>query len=292
VIRSRLSEAELRDLRDQWNLQPIDTPPILYKYRNFDSKGHYLKLIQDSELWFSSAREFNDPFDSALQYQYEDNPPGIRRKWAEDFLKRDEPHLNSKEREEVIDKRLQEIDKDVGYIERLQQHNVELNYKKYGICSLTMIRDDLLMWAHYSDHHRGFCVGIDTEELLNVQISLAKYKKQLVELIKVIYSYTMPSVNFFDSMLSQRDNDIVTLLTTKSEHWSYERECRLTYYDHIDTPIHIGHSAIVEVIMGCKIDDKNKQDMLSLLDKKSSRTAVFQASKHKSDFALEFEKIR
>ena len=156
-----LSEAKLRDFRFKSTLQPIDTPPILYKYRIFDSKGHYLNLILDGELWFSSARAFNDPFDSALQYQFEDNPPGIRRKWAENFLKREIPHLNRKERRKLAHEKVKEIDSE--YIEKQIPHHVELNYKRYGICSLTEIRDDLLMWAHYSDQHRGFCVGIDTE---------------------------------------------------------------------------------------------------------------------------------
>jgi hypothetical protein len=56
--------------------------------------------------------------------------------------------------------------------------------------------------------------------------------------------------------------------------------------------INFGHSAIVEVIFGCKSDDKKKQEILSLLDKKPSPTAVFQARKHKSNFALELDKIK
>jgi len=282
-----LSEAELRDLR--FGMQPIDTPPTLYKYRNFDARGRYLKLIQDGELWFSSAREFNDPFDSALHYQYNDNPLGIRRRWAEDFVKRDTPHLNSEEREEFINKRLKEIDDDPGYIKKIKEHSDELNYKKYGICSLTTFRQDLLMWAHYSDHHRGFCVGIDTEELLKFQLSLPK---KPIELVKVMYSTTMPNINFFESMLSTRNDDIMALLTTKSDHWSYECEYRLLYYDQTNMSISIGHSAIVEVVLGCKIDEKNKQDMLYVLDMKPSPTAVFRAHKHKSDFALECDKSR
>jgi hypothetical protein len=64
------------------------------------------------------------------------------------------------------------------------------------------------------------------------------------------------------------------------------------YFNNVDASINIGHSAIIEVVLGCKIDEKNKHDMLSLLDNKPSPTAIFQAHKHKSDFALEFEKIR
>ena len=289
---ARLSGTDLRYLRSKSTVQPINTPPVLYKYGRFDSKGHYLKLIRDSELWFSSARNFNDPFDSALQYQFTDNPPGIRRKWAENYLKREEPHLNRGQRRKVANQRLKEIDKDDDYIERQILHHVELNYKNYGICSLTEVRDDLLMWAHYSDHHRGFCVGIDTDKLLNVQMALARDNNAITELVRVNYSPTMPDINFFESMLSTGNDDITRLLTTKSDHWLYEHEFRLLYYDHIETSMNIGHTTITEVILGCKIDDKNRKEALSYLDKKPSPTAVFQARKHKSNFALEFDKIR
>jgi hypothetical protein len=32
---------------------------------------------------------------------------------------------------------------------------------KYGILSLSETHDNLLMWAHYADHHRGFVIQFD-----------------------------------------------------------------------------------------------------------------------------------
>ena len=277
---------------DSYKPQPDDTPAILYKSRFFDTSGYHLKVLEEAQLWFTSAREFNDPFDSSLSYQFDDKPQGIQEKWAQDFLKREFPHLNRQQRNSLARQRLREINKDSEHIEQFRQNSVEKNYNKFGICSLTPAKDDLLMWAHYSDNHRGFCVGIDTSRLLELQLSLAT-EGPLLSLQKVIYSDEIPMINFFESMISDhRDQDTLTLLCTKSTHWSYEQEFRLIYWDTVNTALTIGHDAIVEVVLGCRIRDEDKEKILSILEEKQCSAVVYKAEKHNSVFGLHLERIR
>ena len=279
---------------DSYKPQPDDTPAILYKYRFFDTSGYHLKVLEEAQLWFTSAREFNDPFDSSLSYQFDDKPQGIQEKWAQDFLKREFPHLNRQQRNSLARQRLREINKDSEHIEQFRQNSVEKNFNKFGICSLTPAKDDLLMWAHYSDYHRGFCVGIDTSRLLDLQNSLAK-TESVLSLEKVIYSDDIPIINFFQSMRSDprvRDQNILTLLCTKSTHWCYEQEFRLIYWDHINTALTIGHDAIAEVVLGCRVRDEDKKKILAILDEKQCSAVVYKAEKHKSVFGLHLEQIR
>jgi hypothetical protein len=273
-------------------LQPKPTPDILYKYRFFDSDGYHLKIIESSQLWFASARAFNDPFDSVLQFHFADRPPGIQMKWALHFLKRQFPHMNHKQRGQLAYERLRDINKDPGHFEQFKRDSTETNYDKFGICCLTPTKDDLLMWAHYSDNHRGFCVGINTARLLELQHSLTR-KNHLLDLVKVIYADKVPEINFYESMLSNRRHEnIIDLLCTKSVHWSYEQEFRLIYWDHTNTPLSIEQDIISEICLGCRIEEKNRDKILLLLDQKHSSAAVFQAYRHETNFALEFKRIR
>ncbi|MEE8186104.1 MAG: DUF2971 domain-containing protein [Nitrososphaerales archaeon] len=272
--------------------QPEDTPPTLYKYRFFDPDGYHLGVIENAKLWFTSAREFNDPFDSSLQYRFDDAPKGIRLKWAMHFLKREFPHLNHKQRRQLALQRLREIGKDPAYYESFRNSYVERNYDKFGICCLTPVRDDLLMWAHYSDSHRGFCLGIDTSKLFDLQHSLAS-DGHLIDLQQVTYSEEMPEINFFVSMISKYwHKDIIRLLCTKSTHWSHEREFRLIYWDRVNTALSVGHDAISEVIMGCQVEDKDRNSVLSILNDRQCPAKVYQAHKDQTKFGLRFEKIR
>ncbi len=277
---------------DPYNPQPDYTPAVLYKYRFFDTSGYYLKVLEEAQLWFTSAREFNDPFDSSLSFQFDDKPKGIQKEWIENVLKRQFPLLNRQERQSLTRQHLRGIKNDPGYSERFIKKLVEDNYNSFGICSLTPAKDDLLMWAHYSDNHRGFCVGIDTSRLLELQLSLAT-EGPLLSLQKVIYSDEIPMINFFESMISDhRDQDTLTLLCTKSTHWSYEQEFRLIYWDKVNTALTIGHDAIVEVVLGCRIRDEDKEKILSILEEKQCSAVVYKAEKHKSVFGLHLERIR
>jgi hypothetical protein len=129
-------------------------------------------------------------------------------------------------------------------------------------------------------------------KLKELQLALSG-KRHLVDLVKVVYADQMPEINFFSSMLSKRRHiDIITLLSTKSKHWSYEQEFRLIYLDHTDTALNIGHDAIAEVILGCSVLQEDKEKVLNILEEKQCHAPVFEAHQHKSMFALELVRIR
>ena len=52
-----------------------ETPTVLYKY--MDVSGKLIKRVEDAlhnnSLWFSSPREFNDPFDCRCAYDIRDS---------------------------------------------------------------------------------------------------------------------------------------------------------------------------------------------------------------------------
>ncbi len=244
--------------------QPEGTPQTIYKYRYFDSNSYHLRNLVNAELWFTSARTFNDPFDSAIPLDLTGLNSDVAVRWAENFLTREFPHFNPDERRKLAEERIQQMRNDPNDSSWFQEDHIEENYSKFGICSLTPHRDNLLMWAHYAKHHQGFCFGVDTQKLLALQRELAP--SILLDLHKVTYSELMPRINFFESMQSPNgDEDLVRLVTTKSTHWEYEHEYRLMLWKHPNTSLPIGFDAINEIILGCRIKPEDKQSILSLL---------------------------
>lgn len=144
---------------------PEGTPTTLYKYRQFDADGYHLRLLEEGELWFSSVRAFNDPFDSVLTFETEGTPAWKKRRWAENFLQRETPRLGHRERGRVARERLRKIARDPEHFDWVKAQHVESVCRTLGVYCLSEVRDDLLMWAHYSASHSGFCVGLDTERL-------------------------------------------------------------------------------------------------------------------------------
>src|SRR5262245_42021305 len=157
--------------------------------------------LTNASLRFTQPHLFNDPFEM-------------------------QPVLNSLLSEEE-EKRIG-LEVDSSYIRSIADEILPNLYEKLGILCLTEKSDNLLMWAHYADHHRGFVLEFDPHhEFFN-------RKKGGDDLYhhpaKVGYSDTRPSVSFKDYL------GVVTLLT-KSVEWEYEQEWRMIlHFDESTTP--------------------------------------------------------
>lgn len=126
----------------------------------------------------------------------------------------------------------------------------ELNIFK--ITCFTTIEDNLLMWAHYANNHKGICVG---------------YKITLDEntiLEKVNYTgLHINSRTFEISSENLKDLNIKDIFFRKHEDWSYENEYRLLHLD-ISSPFY-NKIEIKEIIFGLECDFKLKNKVITHL---------------------------
>lgn len=168
-------------------------PEILWKYRSLegDSRIHTLRAISHREIWFSSLREFNDPFEARVAVSID----GDDQAWQREFgcLRPDQALLTE-------------------LVQKLEE-GVRTDAEQLGIFSLSNRFDDILMWSHYSGSHRGVCFGFRTtgDSIL--------YDARPIE-----YSDTYPEVNYFAMTAEQRAQK---MLLTKASHWAYEEEWRV-----------------------------------------------------------------
>ncbi|MEH6452172.1 MAG: DUF2971 domain-containing protein, partial [Psychromonas sp.] len=131
-----------------------------------------------------------------------------------------------------------------------------------GICCLSMVPDSILMWSHYSEHHKGIVVEFDTfqdqyTELYDVEKKLIGYP--------IVYQEAMPKI----SARNGQDgfSAVESTILTKSPSWKYEKEVRVIS-THSGPGIHkFDHSLISRVITGVKINDKDFSDLVSRVEK-------------------------
>ncbi|MBA3571840.1 MAG: DUF2971 domain-containing protein [Pyrinomonadaceae bacterium] len=125
-----------------------------------------------------------------------------------------------------------------------------------GILCLSEVNDSLLMWSHYTDSHRGFVVGFDSEN------SFFSHKRtdqdEFGFLRRVEYTPERPQVVLSDTSSGQ-------WFQTKAEHWAYEREWRILRVlaeagyrvDRLPFPICLFDyppEAVREIIVGMRSD--------------------------------------
>ena len=94
----------------------------------------------------------------------------------------------------------------------------EFANESLGVLCLTEKPENLLMWAHYADHHRGAVIEFDeNHEFFNRRVGA---EDDFRHFRKVSYTETRPTIFLSDSTA-------VDFFYFKSKEWEYEEEWRL-----------------------------------------------------------------
>jgi len=272
-----------------------DTPKILYKYANWNNK-HHKRIITHNEVYFASAKLFNDPFDSDIPLRYDLRSEDENLVILRQLLKKQHPRWNddaiNREAAFFLERRYWEKEENKEHAEKLR---IQYMFYQKRILSLSSIKDNILMWSHYADSHRGFCVGIDTERAEGffekycsdtecpVTLNKIKYKRKIPILI--------PGPDFNDPSV------VIDALTTKAENWAYECEWRyimtlpetLMSKEHCN--IYLRDGIISEIILGCRMLELDKDEITKIIKAKERRPKLFAAKRSKDSFSLDVEEI-
>jgi hypothetical protein len=147
-----------------------------------------------------------------------------------------------------------------------------------GIFSLVKEWNSELLWAHYSDSHRGFCIEYDIERL---QQSIATSNR----LIKVNYADATPPLSYFKMKSSGSEYLDGILSGTKSRAWKYEKEYRLV----TDASGRFSHAvdAIRSVTFGMRCSSDKMKELLSVI--KGRGYDVYHAYMYREHFRIDRE---
>ncbi|WP_400260900.1 DUF2971 domain-containing protein [Sphingobacterium sp. SG20118] len=218
-----LTDADIKNL-GEIGLEKVISLSCLYKYIGIDDGVKY--VLGENTFKFTDPVEFNDPFDCNEKMIYlvvsaEDEKKYILEIGREKGLSR---------------KKTREHFKNIG--NRSLQHKVLKEKKKdFKVSCFSEISDDVLMWSHYADKHRGICIGFGLDIMCK--------------------EYVLYPVNYIDKM-QKIDGRVITgnafyyWVTFKAERWSYEREVRAVSKTG-KSIINFPQAAVKEVIFGCNV---------------------------------------
>jgi len=268
----------------------MNLPEKVYKYRIWKS-GSHKNLLLYNELYLASPKDFNDPFDCRIAPNFIDLTKKEKNDYIHDlaiskFEECENKGLNFENVLKDFEKRFDNPVEFQRYSEKIV-YNEQDNY--YGILSLSCRWESILMWSHYSDFHRGFCVGFWEEKLRNTGF----FGKAGI----VTYDTKFPEIK---PKVAKTPEDIIekTFIQThtKSEDWTYEAEYRLVqnYYPNEPKPferiIQVPDDVFSEVILGINISKKDKDEIIEICKRKGIR--VYQAIKKHFKFEIDREPIK
>jgi len=262
---------------------------ILYKYANWDNKYHK-RLITHNEIYFASAKQFNDPFDSNIPFRIdlrsdEDNLNVIRQ-----LIRTNNPLWNDSQIEVEANNILKQENwgKEENKAEA-EKSRLQFMFEKNGIFSLSEVKDNILMWSHYSDSHRGFCIGFNVESLERFLDDYSNHQGFPCVVYKIRYSRLFPILVPGTDLLDSKF--IIDAFTIKADDWNYEKEWRYILTGTTSHKMLLGESIISEVILGCRMPEDNKEEIIKIVKGKNIKPKLFIAERSKDSFSLQFEEL-
>ena len=242
-----------------------ELPSRLYKYASLQGyRAEWVKqLIDCHEIYFAAASAFNDPFDSKITAdlitpqeilaQCESTAQAIGKtlRTSVDHVDSaaEHPNLNKTNRQSVVEARdsvraareqfaalqhtIVSMRAQINRVVQQFQDTQEMLYK-VGILCLTESPDNMLMWSHYADCHRGVCFEFDTSY------------EPFANAAEVRYQITCPGLDYQE------------IVFTKLADWQYEHEWRILSRppDGGGLGVHkFPSDALIGIICGCKMEE-------------------------------------
>lgn len=272
------------------NQKNITPPKFLYRYFSFSiDKDTYTKSIfEHNELYFRNPNKFNDPFDCKALLTLE-------RDWnQEEYIKfvmnnaRDSKggDLDNEEKQWYKEEAINAfINLDRNQLSRkfnkIIKKGLAKSINEIRILCLSEKYNDILMWSHYADGHRGFVLQFDTEALLQ------NFKQRPQ---KVFY----PPVESYPSIKDFNERDCTHMfLITKSSQWEYEEEWRiLMHIEDKDNPNEEGKvykfekSLIAGIILGCEMKDPKKEKISEWIREYHPQVKIYDAIKDENFYNI------
>lgn len=196
-----LSEVEIGKIMEQYR------PKKIYRYMRFDD--YWEKNVFEGQSYLGEASKLNDPFDCLIHINHKTFVNYILQMLCEFFPYTDKRLLRETTKASITSK----LDE---YL-----HNLKSQFR---VACFTENNDSPLMWAHYTDNHRGFCMEYDLKKLPE------GYRYGI---LPVIYSNTRYDAT--RSVVAQNKNLVTNPFYFKSSHWEYEKEWRMMIPENIVT---------------------------------------------------------
>lgn len=279
-------------------------------------------ILSNLKIRFSSPQLFNDPFDCAHRFDYgfdiiEAKKPYVeeclRIVYGDELLPGDMKNpayqalirLRNDTAKAVQREQLEKLLNDhfVTATEKTKTTIRDVNIlwtiinKIRRVLCVTEDYDNILMWSHYSDFHKGAvlsfrCIEEDSTALCAAQkVTYSDYTPSIFPNVESCVVEMTGQVKFNTDKFYER------FVLTKSQHWAYEKEWRaITYRDANQSELYFDNKVLPQeveaVYLGCKISAEDKDQIMNLLVGELSHVKVYQGSKDKYKYALNFEQIK
>ena len=229
----------------------------LYSFRSFNVFS--LSDLINNEITVSPSKKMNDPFDSVINL------------WGSE-------------------EQLKVTCKEHKHIKNLSRSFDYFRIRSFCNGETEEALENLLMWSHYADEHRGYCVKYKLSKHFIKQDENDSFEHMFLK--PIIYRKDKEKVDM--SEMTNINSDLA--FATKHESWKYEKEVRLIVYNPNKEESFYGipldkNSCIEAIYFGCKCEPKTINTIKNLFSKADIPPKFFQVySESKDVYQLKWDK--
>jgi hypothetical protein len=251
--------------------QTVQVPTHLYKYQPYSTKA--LENLKSRQIWFSAPAHFNDPYDCAISAVQTFSDSDLR-KLFDHCRSHDAPSPTAYDAKYLtggVPNNRFRVEVARGS-ENVFNENRRILSEQRGVACFSVKNDDLLMWSHYADGHRGFCLEFDG--------TIEPFSRSR----PVKYSGEMPSLNPIHIMTNSEEDDLFEVMVlTKSQCWSYEEEWRLCHKE-ANRPYGYHYAALTGIYFGAAMPLASKEIIALILQ--GSPTILYEMRRRDEGFSV------
>jgi Protein of unknown function (DUF2971) len=242
-----------------------EKPKYLYKYCPINE--HTINMICSNEAYFSLPIKFNDPFDCNI---------------VPEIIYTPEEHMKFvsvlKETNNFTQTEYRGLVENPKKFIGMEWNNIiEEIRKNIKVFCLSSVNDNILMYSHYAEKHRGICLEfLVTNDPFFDTLDYVRYKKMI------------PPFHAFNENKNLIQNELKEIeVLTKSCQWSYEEEWRILKNG---SPIYIFSPEILSsIIFGCQTSSEDKIIIERAVEKRIPPIQLKEAIKKEKSFELEIK---
>lgn len=229
----------------------------LYSFRRFNE--YSLSDLINNEISVSPSKNMNDPFDSIINL------------WGSE-------------------EQLKETCKEHKHIKNLSRSFDYFRIRSFCNGNTEDALNSLLMWSHYADEHRGYCIKYKLSKHFIKQDENDSFEHMFLK--PIIYRKDEEKVDI--SGMTSINTDLA--FATKHESWKYEKEVRLIVYNPNKEDAFYGipldkDSCIEAIYFGCKCDPKTINTIKNLFSMADIPPKFFKVySESKDVYQLKWDK--
>jgi hypothetical protein len=267
----------------------------LYKFREVNANN--LSALANKQFWLSSLSQLNDPFEGSY---IKDNK--VSEAIIDDLvsmLKKDISDAKYNEALETFGVKNGELTKR-DFAKKLAEHGLDdllkiIHSSKVACFSLNEPSNDPilsnLMWSHYANGLRGFCLIFDGD-LLQEEIYQSN---EVMRPIKIEYKNvpnTLKLLDFIESGVFSRSNmegiiqSVTKTIATKSIEWDYENEFRMVSLKESHFR-NYSDNVLKSIVFGEKISSEHKKLLLDIVKANHSNVLIQEARLKLNSYSLE-----